>query len=260
MGRRYMAKKMTTKTATKPIAPKAKTAPAPAKSATVTLNTALRQLKALGNAKVRAQNAKSSLFGDGAGDNQFGVALGDIRSVAKKIKTDHALALALWDTGNVDAQFLATLLIEPKKLSAKELDRMLRTISFVHVADWFISYVVANFPDKETLREGWMNDDDRWAARTGWQLTASRVAKSPDGLDLPALLNRIESEMADARPEVQWTMNNTLATIGIHIPKLRKRAIAIGEKLGIYRDYPVSKGCTSPFAPIWINFMVSRQG
>jgi 3-methyladenine DNA glycosylase AlkD len=61
--------------------------------------------------------------------------------------------------------------------------------------------------------------------------------------------------MADAEPEVQWTMNNTLAAIGIHFPKHRKRAIAIGEKLGIYRDYPVSKGCTSPFAPIWIDYL-----
>ena len=39
----------------------------------------------------------------------------------------------------------------------------------------------------------------------------------------------------------------------------RERALAIGEALGIYRDYPVSKGCTSPFAPIWINEMVSRR-
>ena len=54
-------------------------------------------------------------------------------------------------------------------------------------------------------------------------------------------------------------MNNTLAAIGIHVPALRARAIAIGEKLGLYRDYPVSKGCTSPFAPIWINAMVARQ-
>jgi hypothetical protein len=38
------------------------------------------------------------------------------------------------------------------------------------------------------------------------------------------------------------------------------RALAIGEALGIYRDYPVSKGCTSPFGPIWINEMVKRQG
>jgi 3-methyladenine DNA glycosylase AlkD len=90
-------------------------------------------------------------------------------------------------------------------------------------------------------------------------LTADRVAENPEGLDLPALLNRIESEMGKAATEVQWTMNCALAKIGIHFPEHRKRAIAIGEKLGIYRDYPCSKGCTSPFAPIWINAMVARQ-
>ena len=72
-------------------------------------------------------------------------------------------------------------------------------------------------------------------------------------------MDRIESETADAPPETQWTRNAALANIGIHDAKLRKRALAIGEKLGIYRDYPCSKGCTSPFAPIWINEMVKRQ-
>ena len=72
----------------------------------MTLQEALKQLKALGDAKVRAWNAKN-----GAGDNQFGVSLGDIRAVAKKIRTNHELALSLWKTGNVDAQFLAALLI-----------------------------------------------------------------------------------------------------------------------------------------------------
>ena len=91
-------------------------------------------------------------------------------------------------------------------------------------------------------------------------MTAGRIARSPDGLDLPALLDRIESDMGNAPPEAQWTMNSVLAAIGIHFPKHRKRAVAIGEKLGIYRDYPVSKGCTSPFAPSWINEMVRRQG
>ena len=220
----------------------------------MTLKDALKQLKALGNEKVRALNAKS-----GAGDKQFGVQLGDIRKVAKKIKTDHALALSLWETGNVDAQFLATLVVQPKKLSAKELDLMTRSVAFVRVADWLNSYVVRQHPDKEALRQKWMATDNRWAARAGWDLTAERIAKSPDGLDVPALLDRIESDMAGADPEVQWTMNMTLATIGIHFPTHRKRAIAIGEKLGLYRDWPVSKGCTPPFAPIWINFMVGRQ-
>jgi 3-methyladenine DNA glycosylase AlkD len=220
----------------------------------MTLTETLKQLKALGNEKMRAHNTKY-----GAGDNQFGVKHGDLRVLAKKIKNDDKLALSLWDTGNADAQLLAALLIKPKNLSAKELDRLVRSIAFAHVADWLINYVVKQHPEKETLRQEWMATDDRWAARAGWSLTAERVVRNPDGLDHAALLNRLESEMGNADPVVQWTMNSTLAEIGIHFPKLRKRAIAIGEKLGVYRDYPVSKGCTSPFAPIWIDFMVSRQ-
>ena len=169
------------------------------------------------------------------------------------------LAVPLWKTGNVDAQLLAALLIKPKSLSTKEVDQMIRSVTFSEVADWFLPYVVKKHPDKEKLRQGWMAAEDRWAARAGWSLTAERVAKRPEGLDLSKLLDRVESEMLNVDPVVQWTMNSTLAGIGIHFPKLRKRAIAIGEKLGIYRDYPVSKGCTSPFAPIWINAMVSRR-
>lgn len=221
----------------------------------MTLNEALKQLKALGDEKVRARNAKN-----GAGDNQFGVPMGGIRSVAKKIKTDHALAIALWETGNVDARLLATLVLKPESLSTDELDRMVRSATFAQLAEWLTSYVIKQHPDKEALRQRWMTADDPWAARAGWSLTAERVSKSADGLDLPALLDRIEAEMAGADPATQWTMNSTLATTGIHFPKFRKRAIAIGEKLGIYRDYPCSKGCTSPFAPIWIAEMVKRQG
>jgi len=221
----------------------------------MTLNETLKQLRALSNETVRAQNTKR-----GAGDNQFGVKLGDIRVLAKKIKINPELAMSLWETGNVDAQFLAALLVQPKNLSSKEINRMVRSVSFVQVADWLSSYVVRQHPDKEAFRLDWMAETDPWAARAGWDLTSERAGKSPDGLDAPALLARIESEMADADPKVQWTMNMTLATIGIHFPKHRKQAIAIGEKLGIYRDYPVSKGCTSPFAPIWINAIVSRKG
>jgi len=221
----------------------------------MTLKETLERLEALGNEKVRAHNTRY-----GASDNQFGVKHGDLRALAKKIRSDHELALSLWETGNADGQLLAALLIRPKNLSAKEVDRLVRSITFSHVADWLTSYVVKKHPDSETLRRKWMGAKDRWAARAGWHLTAERVAKSPDGLDVPALLARIESEMASAAPEVQWTMNSTLAAIGIQFPKLRKRAIAIGEKLGIYRDYPVSKGCTSPFAPVWIEAMVSRKG
>lgn len=224
-------------------------------NATITLKDALEQLAALGNEKVRKHNKKH-----GAGDNQFGVRLGDIRKLAARIKSNHQLAIALWDTGNIDARLLAILLIKPRQLSRDVMDRMVRSVNFVQVADWLTAYVVKSHHDKEALRQAWLADDDPWAARAGWSLTSERIAQNPEGLDLPALLDRIESEMGNAAPEVQWTMNFCLAGIGIHFPEHRQRAIAIGEKLGIYRDYPVAKGCTSPFAPIWINEMVRRQG
>ena len=70
----------------------------------MTLKDALAQLKALGNEKVRARNKKN-----GADENQFGVQMGDIRKVAAQVKTDHELGLALWRSGNLDAQLLAIL-------------------------------------------------------------------------------------------------------------------------------------------------------
>ena len=225
------------------------------KGITIMLEETLTELEALGDERMRAQNTKN-----GASDNQFGVRLGKIRGLAKKIKTNHELAIALWETENIDARLLAILIIKPKLLSADEMDQMVRSVKFVHVTDWLNAYVLKQHPDKESLRQGWMISDDPMAARAGWSLTAGRVARSPDGLNLSAILNRIESEMGNAAPEVQWTMNNTLAGIGIDFPDYRERAIAIGEKLGVYRDYPVSKGCTSPFAPIWIKAMVKRQG
>lgn len=220
-----------------------------------TLTTTLARLEALGTEKMRAQNRKR-----GASDSQFGVKLGDIRKLAAEIKTDHDLGLALWETENIDARLLAILVVKPEQLSDVELDRMVRSAAYGQLADWLNAYVVRNHPRKEVLRQRWMTDADPWAARAGWSLTSERIGKHREGLDLSALLDRLEREMPDAAPETQWTMNFCLAGIGIHVPEQRDRAIAIGERLGILRDYPVSKGCTSPFAPIWINEMVRRNG
>jgi 3-methyladenine DNA glycosylase AlkD len=221
----------------------------------MTVKEVLAQLKSLGDDARRKHNTKA-----GAPDNQFGVKLGDIRALAKKIKSDHDLALKLWETGNVEAQLLATLIIKPASLSAGELDTLTRTTTCAQVAEWLNSYVVAQHPDKDKLRVKWMKAKDRWAARAGWHLTASGINKGAAGLDPVALLDRIEKELPRAAPEVQWTMNNTLAAIGIHHPALRKRAVAIGERIGLYRDWPVSKGCTPPYVPVWVDFMVKRQG
>ncbi len=174
----------------------------------------LAQLKSKGDEARLKHNIKA-----GAPQNQFGVKLGDLRAIAKKIKTDHQLALDHWDTGNVEAQLLATLVIKPTAHSAHELDKLTRSTTCAQVADWLNAYVVAEHPEKELLREKWMKAKDHWAAGAGWNLTASRINKGDaDGFDLSALLDAIEKEMPKTAPAVQWTMNNTLGAIGIHHP------------------------------------------
>jgi 3-methyladenine DNA glycosylase AlkD len=91
-------------------------------------------------------------------------------------------------------------------------------------------------------------------------LTTERVAGKPDGLDLGELLDLIENGMKEAPDRLQWAMNHCLAQIGIEHADQRARAIGIGERLEVLKDYPTAPGCTSPFAPAWIAEMVSRRG
>ncbi|MCK6486198.1 MAG: DNA alkylation repair protein [Phycisphaerae bacterium] len=234
--------------------------------APMTVKEILAKLESMGDDARRKHNAKVGPDGTVAPDNQFGVKHGDIRALAKKIKPpkgadNRDLALQLWATGNVEAQLLATLLIKPASLSAKELDAMTRSTTCASVAEWLNSYVVAQHPERESLRETWMKPKEkhRWAARAGWHLTASMINKGEGGLDVEALLDRIEKEMPKAPPETQWTMNNTLMAIGIHHAKHRKLAIAIGEKIGLYKDWPMSKGCIIPYVPVCVPELVKRQ-
>lgn len=233
-----------------------------AKPAPLTPQDALAQLEALGDDARRAHNAKTGPDGIPGVPmhKQFGVKTGDIRALAKKIKADHALAMELWKTGNLDAQLLAILVMQPKQLSAKDVDRLVREARFSWVAEWLHAYIVKELPaaDKEALREKWMKDKDSWAARAGWHWTASLInkgGKEAAHLDMAGLLDRIEKEMPKAAPETKWTMNNTLAAIGIKHAEHRKRAVAIGEKIGLYKDWPVSKGCTIPYVPVWVEAM-----
>ncbi len=231
----------------------------------MTVKEVLAQLESLGDETRRRHNARTGPDGIPGvpPDKQFGVKTGDIRKLAKKIKTDHDLAMELWKTGNFDAQLLAILIMDPKKLSAGQLDSMVREARFAWVGEWLQSYIVKERPsaEREALREKWMrkSEKDAWAARAGWHLTASIINSGGDGLDLDGLLDRIEKEMPKAPPETKWTMNSTLAAIGIHHPARRKRALAIGEKIGLYKDWPVSKGCTIPYVPMWVEEMVRRK-
>ncbi|MGQ4380797.1 DNA alkylation repair protein [Streptomyces sp. SAS_267] len=211
----------------------------------------MAELAGLDDPKARAVNERH-------GDDH-GVNLGKLRALAKRLKTQQELARRLWETDDSAARLLAILICRPKAFGRAELDAMLREARTPKVHDWLVNYVVKKNPHAEELRPAWAADPDPVVASAGWALTTERVAKNPEGLDLPGLLDTIEADMKDAPDRLQWAMNHCLAQIGIEHTEQRARAIGIGERLEVLKDYPTPPGCTSPFAPVWINEMVRRQ-
>lgn len=219
--------------------------------AETTVDAVMAELGALEDPRMREANRKR-------GDDH-GVNLTALRAVARRLKTQHDLAVKLWATDDTAARLLAVLICRPKSFDREELDAMLRQAGAPKVHDWLVNYVVKKSPHAEELRVAWTADPDQVVASAGWALTTERVAKKPGGLDLPGLLDTIEADMKDAPDRLQWAMNHTLAQIGIEHPDHRARAIDIGERLEVLKDYPTPPNCTSPFAPAWINEMVSRR-
>jgi 3-methyladenine DNA glycosylase AlkD len=217
----------------------------------VTVHEIVAELAELEDPKARAVNEKH-------GDDH-GVNLGKLRALAKRLKTQQELAHQLWATDDTAARLLAILICRPKAFERDELDVMLRQARTPKVHDWLVNYVVKKNQHGEELRLAWFADPDPVVASAGWALTSERVVKNPAGLNLVGLLDVIEAEMKDAPDRLQWAMNHCLAQIGIQHAEHRARAIAIGERLEVLKDYPTPPNCTSPFAPIWISEMVRRQ-
>jgi len=219
--------------------------------AETTVAEVMAELAALDDPKARAVNERH-------GDDH-GVNLGKLRAVATRLKTQQELARRLWETDDTAAKLLAMLICRPKAFERAELDVMLRGARTPKVHDWLVNYVVRKNPHAEELRLAWYADPDPVVASAGWALTTERVAKQPEGLDLVGLLDVIETGMRDAPDRLQWAMNHCLAQIGIEHAEHRARAIAIGERLEVLKDYPTPPNCTSPFAPTWITEMVRRK-
>lgn len=219
--------------------------------AETTVAEVLAELAALEDPRARAVNERH-------GDDH-GVNLTKLRAVAKRLGTQQDLAHRLWETGDTAARLLALLICRPKAFERDELDAMLREARIPKVHDWFVNYVVRKSPHAEELRLAWFADPDPVVASAGWALTTERVAKRPEGLDLAGLLDVIEAEMQDAPDRLQWAMNSCLAQIGIEHPEHRARALEIGERLEVLKDYPTPPNCTSPFAPVWITEIVRRR-
>lgn len=109
---------------------------------------------------------------------------------------------------------------------------------------------------KDLMNELNDNENNTLYCRGGWDMAIEEQLNTEEK---DILLGIIESDLKEAPPIVQESMSRCLCEIGIRDNHYTERCIAIGEKLGVYKELKVSIGCTSSYAPEWINAVINKK-
>ena len=150
----------------------------------------MAQLEAMGNEQTR-----KTFRNHGAPESMFGVKVGDMKAIVKKVKKDQALAEGLYATGNSDAMYLAGLIADPAAMSPDLLDRWARAATWHMLSESTVAWVAAESSHGWELGLRWIDDPEPHIAAAGWSALGCVVALRPDEeLDLDtlrALLERV---------------------------------------------------------------------
>ena len=188
----------------------------------------------------------------------------ELRTIAKEQGKNAELAAYLWKHGGFSARMLSLLILELKAVDVPYMEMLIADIESAdakeqsQLLDWTIANVIMKKAALKNETAKWRSDPSTIKQRVFWSVQARSVRAGDHALN-EELLEHIERELPTASEKVQWNMNWCAAQIGIADERLRSRCIALGERLGLYRDYKVSKGCTSPYLPIWIGSVVGKQ-
>ena len=197
----------------------------------MTAKEVLAQLKKLGGA-----STKKVLMKHGAKEPFFGVKVADLKVLQKKIKTDHALALELYDTGNSDAMYLAGLIADPVRMTKAQLQKWVKGAYWYMHSGYTVPWVASESKFGRELALDWIDSDSEQIANAGWCTYASLVAIKPDAeLDLPEiekLLTRVQDEIGSAPNRVKYAMNNFVIFVGSFVAPLTAKAKAVGKAIG----------------------------
>ncbi|MFC5269712.1 DNA alkylation repair protein [Adhaeribacter terreus] len=191
--------------------------------------------------------------------------LGDLRNLAKDIKQDHGLAMELWRTGAYFPRQLAILIMDKKLLTQEVIDKLDQDIQRhpqeeqTQLIDWLMANQLSKDKKTVALMESWENSPSALQRRIFWyyQGRLRWVGQTPPP-NTETLLNAIENGLETEVPEVQWAMNFTAAQIGIFQPEHRSRCIALGERVGLYKDDMVPRNCTPNYLPELIAIQVAK--
>ena len=196
----------------------------------------------------------------GAGDDVHGVSFANLNKLKKRIKVDHELALELWNSGNVDARTLATMVADPAMLTPSIVNRWMNNVHYYVLADLLAALVSrTNFAAKKM--EQWMRSRKEYHRQSGYSILSSSLK---DGAlitddDCRRYLDIIGKEIHDSPNRARHTMNQALIAIGIYRPALTREAIAIAKRIGRVEVDHGETSCKTPDAVSYIRKALKRK-
>jgi len=188
----------------------------------------------------------------GAGDNVFGTLTSEIEKLRKKIKTDHALALELWASGNEEARVLACQIADPTTADVRAWASCSRFVS------GYLAALASKTRDVDTLMATWAASRDEQARAMGYTTLAVRL-KNGDAFDAGPWIARIEREIHASPNDARHAMNNALIAIGVFVPSLRAKAVAAAKRVGKVAVDHGETACETPDAVAYIAKAAKRR-
>ncbi|HEL1624406.1 TPA: DNA alkylation repair protein [Streptococcus suis] len=221
------------------------------------INTILTQLEAASHAGTLKRYEKI-----GETKPYYGVPMGAISGIAKAFKNRLDLFVPLWQTGILEAQYLAIQIVKtkPNQLAHADLETCLNEEVSVNVLDKLASIILSKRKDGRVWEEDLLAKDQAIFQRLGWFLSAKYFAgRTASNKEIEETLDHIHQHLQTADSLIQWTMNQCLVEIAVAYPDYLEQGLAIGQELAVYADMKVPKGCTSAYAPDWIEALLRRK-
>lgn len=217
----------------------------------MTLKEVMAELQKLGSEQTR-----KTWRNHGAQGDLFGVKIGDLKTVAKKIKGDQALALQLYETKNADAMYLAGLVADGAQMTKKQLNDWTKAASWPMVSEYTVAWVTAESPFARELALKWIDSTKEPIAASGWNAYSGYISMTADGeLDLKeieVLLDRVVKEIRGAPNRVRYCMNGFVLAVAAAVKPLLPKAKLAAERIG---KVDVDMGDTSCQVPVALEYI-----
>jgi 3-methyladenine DNA glycosylase AlkD len=217
----------------------------------------IAELKSLG-----LQSIKKVLMKHGAREPFFGVKIEELKKIQKRIKTDHALALELYDTGISDAMYLAGLIVDDPKMTRKDLQKWVKDAYWYMLSESTVAWVAAGSNHGREVALEWIDSDKENIAAAGWATLSSLVKIKADAeLDideLRTLLQRVQKTIHKQPNRVRYVMNGFVIAVGSFVSSLTEAALQTAEKIGAVSVDMGETACNVPGATEYIKKAQAR--